>query len=73
MLDPRKDKEAMRQVAALIMNMAEELKLSPYPLSDRDALQLAGRVWVGASIKALQETIQDESAILRARSVLLDG
>ena len=73
MVDPRKDKEAMRQVAALIMNMAEELKMSPYPLSDRDALQLAGRVWVGASIKALQETIQDESAILRARSVLLDG
>ena len=73
MVDPRRDKEAMRQVAALIMNMAEELKMSPYPLSDRDALQLAGRVWVGASIKALQETIQDESAILRARSVLLDG
>ena len=73
MLDPRKDKEELRQVAALIMNMAEELKLSPYPLSDRDALQLAGRVRVGASTKALQETIQDESAILRARSVLLDG
>ena len=73
MVDPRRDKEAMRQVAALIMGMAEELKMSPYPLSDRDALQLAGRVWVGAAINALQETIQDEAAILRARSVLLDG
>ena len=72
-VDPRTDQDERRRVAAEILGIAEDLQRNAYALSPDQAIELAGRVWMGAALRQLQETIQDEAAILRARSVLLDG
>ena len=72
-VDPRTDQDERRRVAAEILGIADDLQRNAYALSTEQAIELAGRVWMGAALRQLQETIQDEAAILRARSVLLDG
>lgn len=73
-VDPRVDKQERRRVSAEILGIAADLhRQDGYPITFDQALELAGKVWLGAALRQLQDTIQDEAAILRARSVLLDG
>lgn len=63
------DKERIRGVAAVVLGLAEDLKRGGYPVSDSDALRLAGFAWMATELERLRETIEDEAAIVRVRQV----
>ena len=67
---PELDKQNIRSCIAVILGLAEELKRGGYPVSDSDALRLAGFAWMATELERLRETIEDEAAMVRVQGAL---
>ena len=68
--DPVENKEHARRVAYQIVGLAQDFQRLSYPVNADQALRLAAFAWAGAELQNLRVSLENESALLRARSVL---
>ena len=67
---PEADKDRMRAIIAAVLGLAEEIHLGPRSVAHSDAVRVAAFAWNATELERLRETIEDEAAIMRVRSVM---